>query len=56
MANTYSCLHYHVIFSTKNRECWITPDIELRLWTYLGGIAREHHMVPLKFRMSLRDT
>lgn len=48
MTNTYSCLHYHVIFSTKNRERWITPDIEPQLWSYLAGIAREHLMVPLK--------
>ena len=24
MANTYASLHYHVIFSTKNREPWLT--------------------------------
>ena len=47
MANTYTCLHYHVIFSTKNRERWITADIQTRIWAYLGGIAREHRLVPL---------
>ncbi|MGE0820993.1 MAG: IS200/IS605 family transposase [Candidatus Binatia bacterium] len=47
MANTYTCLHYHVIFSTKNRERWITADIQTRIWSYLGGIAREHCVVPL---------
>jgi len=44
MANTYTSLHYHVIFSTKNRESWIRPDIEQRLWSYMGGIARENDM------------
>lgn len=44
MANTYTSLHYHVIFSTKNREPWIVPDIEQRLWRFIGGIARGHHM------------
>ncbi|HEV8711210.1 MAG TPA: IS200/IS605 family transposase [Candidatus Binatia bacterium] len=48
MANTYTSLHYHITFSTKNRERWITPDIEQRIWTYLGGIARENGIVPLK--------
>ena len=48
MANTYSCLHYHLVFSTKNRERWITPDIEQRIWAYLGGIAKENKMTPLQ--------
>jgi REP element-mobilizing transposase RayT len=48
MANTYTSLHYHIVFSTKNRECWISPDIEERVWAYLGGIARENKMKPLQ--------
>ena len=44
MANTFTSLHYHVIFSTTNREPWIRPDIESRVWSYLGGIARENDM------------
>ena len=44
MANTFTSLHYHVIFSTKNREPWIRPDIESRVWSCLGGIARENDM------------
>jgi putative transposase len=47
MANTYTCLHYHMIFSTKQRERWITQDIEQRVWAYLGGIARENDLKPL---------
>jgi REP-associated tyrosine transposase len=48
MANTYTSLHYHIVFSTKHRERWITPDIEQRFWAYLGGIARENKMKPLQ--------
>jgi REP element-mobilizing transposase RayT len=48
MANTFTCLHYHVIFSTKNREPWISRDIEERLWRFLGGIARENGMKALQ--------
>jgi REP element-mobilizing transposase RayT len=48
MANTYTSLHYHIIFSTKNRERWITPDVEQRIWAYLGGIAKENKMKPLQ--------
>jgi REP element-mobilizing transposase RayT len=48
MANTYTSLHYHIVFGTKNREPWITPDIEQRIWAYLGGIARENGATPVK--------
>jgi REP element-mobilizing transposase RayT len=48
MANTYTSLHYHIIFSTKNRDRWLTQDIEKRVWAYLGGIARENELVALK--------
>ncbi len=48
MANTYTALHYHFVFSTKHRKAWITPDIEERIWEYLGGIARTNKMTPLK--------
>jgi REP element-mobilizing transposase RayT len=48
MANTYTSLHYHIVFSTKNRERWIVPDIEERVWAYLGGILKENKMKPLQ--------
>jgi REP element-mobilizing transposase RayT len=47
MAHTYTSLHYHFIFSTKNREPWIRRDIEERLWAYLGGIASQHDLKPI---------
>lgn len=48
MANTYTSLHYHLVFSTKNRERWLAPDTAPRIWAYLGGIARENKMIPLQ--------
>jgi putative transposase len=48
MANTYCSLHYHLVFSTKNRERRIDPDIEQRIWEYLGGIARKNEMKALQ--------
>jgi REP element-mobilizing transposase RayT len=48
MANTYTSLHYHIVFSTKNREFWINQDVEHRVWAYLGGIAKQHKMTPLQ--------
>ena len=48
MANTYTSLHYHVIFSTKNREPWLVSDIEQRIWKFIGGISRAHRMTALQ--------
>jgi len=48
MGNTYTSLHYHIVFSTKNRERWLTHDIRERIWAYLGGIARENKMTPVQ--------
>ena len=42
MANTYSSLFYHIVFSTKHRQRWIEQDIENRVWAFIGGIARKH--------------
>src|SRR5689334_9730100 len=50
MANTYCSLHIHVIFSTKHRERFISPDMYDRLWPYLGGIARENRVTPVCIR------
>jgi REP element-mobilizing transposase RayT len=48
MANTYTSLFYHLVFSTKNREPWILPKIEQRVWSYLGGVARAHQVAPVQ--------
>jgi len=48
MANTFTSLHCHFVFSTKNREPWIRQEIEQRIWAYLGGIARENNIKALK--------
>ncbi len=41
-----SCL-IHCVWSTKNREPWLNPDLRERLWPYLGGIARQNQMKTL---------
>jgi hypothetical protein len=38
MAQTVVSLMAHIIFSTKNRELFITPEIEPELFAYVGGI------------------
>ena len=40
MPSTHTSLHYHVVFSTKNREALIIPEIRDDLHAYLGGIVR----------------
>jgi REP element-mobilizing transposase RayT len=44
MANSYISCYVHYIFSAKQRQHLITPEIRPRLWAYLGGIARENKM------------
>ena len=41
-----SCL-VHCVWTTKNREPWVTPDLRGRLWPYLGGIAKQNQMKTL---------
>lgn len=47
MANTYTSLHYHIVFSTKRRQRLIAPAMEERIWSYLGGIAHNNDMKSL---------
>jgi REP element-mobilizing transposase RayT len=47
MAHSYISNYYHCVFSTKERRRLITPDLEERLWPFLGGIARQHDMKAL---------
>ncbi len=42
MAQTLVEIIVHVVFSTKNRENLISPDIETELFAYIGGILRNH--------------
>ncbi|HOB74005.1 MAG TPA: IS200/IS605 family transposase [Phycisphaerae bacterium] len=38
MGQSFTCLHYHLIFSTKSREPLIVPQMRQRLYDYIGGI------------------
>jgi REP element-mobilizing transposase RayT len=40
MAGTYTKLYYHIVFSTKNRQRYITDAIEDELHKYICGIVR----------------
>ena len=41
MANTFSCLNIHCVFSTKERVPVLNPDIRERLWHIEQQL--EHH-------------
>ena len=41
MADSYTNLLYHIVFSTKDRRPLITPEHEVRLYDYLGGTIRK---------------
>ncbi|MBX3474044.1 MAG: IS200/IS605 family transposase [Planctomycetes bacterium] len=40
MPGTYSQLLLHIVFSTKQRQPWLTDEITQRLYPYIGGIIR----------------
>ena len=42
MAQTLVRLLAHIVFSTKNREPFITPQIEPELFAYIGGILNNN--------------
>ena len=47
MAHSYTKILIHYVFSTKNREKIITVPLQKRLWSYIGGIARDNNMKAL---------
>jgi REP element-mobilizing transposase RayT len=40
MPQSFGSLHCHIVFSTKHRRPQIKPDVQARLYSYLGGILR----------------
>jgi len=42
MAHSFASLYYHIVFSTKDRRPFITPELRPRLAAYMGGILRQH--------------
>lgn len=47
MPTAYTHNFYHAVFSTKHREMLISPDIEERLYPFLGGILRDMRCTPI---------
>ncbi len=44
MSHSYVNSLFHCVFSTKDRQKTISEDRQRRLWSYMGGIARENKM------------
>ena len=42
MQHTYTRILVHVVFSTKERKKVIPPPFQVRLWAYIGGVARKN--------------
>ena len=47
MPSTHLSLHYHLVFSTKNRFPFIKPEWRDDLHAYLGGIVKGINGVPV---------
>jgi putative transposase len=45
--HSFTSIFVHCVWSTKNREPYLTSDLRNRLWPYLGGIARQNKMKAL---------
>ena len=42
MPQSFASLHCHIVFSTKHRQPLIKPEIQPRLFEYIGGILRNY--------------
>jgi len=47
MPSSYVDNHFHVVFSTKNRERSIGYVLQPKLWAYMAGIVKNHGMKAL---------
>src|SRR5687768_8675558 len=47
MAHSYTNLLYHMVFSTKDRQAWLSEDMSALLYQYLGGAIRSEGGIAL---------
>ena len=40
---SFSCLPIHLVFSTKYRKPWLTPELRARVFPYINGIIQQMH-------------
>ncbi len=41
MPSAYTQNFYHTVFSTRHRAMLVTPELEERLYPFMGGILRD---------------
>ena len=46
MPHSFTHILIHYIFSTKDRQPFLTDDIRTRIFEYMGGIARKNDIQP----------
>ena len=46
MPHSFPHILIHYVFSTKNRQPFLTEDIRPRVFNYMGGIARKNDIQP----------
>src|SRR5450755_4384046 len=47
MPHSFVSFLIHAVFSTKDRQPTLAPELSSRLFPYMGGIIRELHGTPL---------
>jgi REP element-mobilizing transposase RayT len=47
MPRSWTKNYYHIVFSTKRREQTVSPEIEARLYPFVGGILKDLRCVTL---------
>ena len=48
MPQSLSNILLHLVFSTKNRTPWLSPEIRNELYPYLGAVLRNNGCTPLQ--------
>lgn len=48
MSHSYVSNRVHLVFSTKNREKRLCEEVQIKLWPYMAGIARNHGFGAIK--------
>ncbi len=42
MSHTFTTSYFHCVFSTKERRASIPAELQPRIWSYIGGIAKQN--------------
>jgi len=45
MPQSFASIHLHIVFSTKNREAWLTGSFAEETYKYIGGTLRKNGCV-----------